>query len=297
MTNAQYLANQAAQGLLHSPVNISVIVPTYNRGTTLPRAVSSILAQSYKNFDLWIVDDGSQDGTEDWVKSELLSTPDNPIAIHYVRTEQKGVSHARNVAIRASTGAWLAFLDSDDEWLPHKLEKQMEMAALKPELPLIHGEEIWVRNGVRVNPMKKHQKSGGRIFKNSVALCCISPSTSLIRRDVLNSVGLFREDFPVCEDYDLWLRITSQYDVGFVEEPIIVKYGGHEDQLSRAYKAMDYYRLIALKNISVSPHISDEEKESVRDAMKKKCEILLRGFERHDNWTHFEEVKTIASQI
>ncbi|MCB0406814.1 MAG: glycosyltransferase [Bdellovibrionales bacterium] len=274
---------------------VSVIVPTYNRLQTLPRAIHSILDQSYKNFDLWIVDDGSNDGTREWVQTELLSNSDQPIECHYLRTNRKGVSHARNKAIQLSRAPWIALLDSDDEWLPTKLEKQLSFARQYPDIPLIHGEEIWVRNGVRVNPMKKHKKSGGRIFEMCVPICCISPSTSLIQRRIFDEVGLFREDFPVCEDYDLWLKITSRYPIGFIEDPLITKYGGHEDQLSRAFKAIDYYRVRALGDILNSQHLSLQERLLVKETIQKKCEILLKGYERHENMNHYQEVQQIQN--
>ncbi len=296
MATLSHLGNRATADANVKTPKIGVIVPTYNRLTTLPRAIDSVLSQSYKNFELWIVDDGSSDGTADWARDHLLNRSTD-IPIHFIQTEQKGVSHARNVAIRASTSEWLAFLDSDDEWLLDKLEVQMQFADDHPEYPLIHGEEIWVRNGVRVNPMKKYQKSGGRILKNCVSICCISPSTTIVRRSLFDEVGLFREDFPVCEDYDLWLRVTSRFEVGFIESPVIFKYGGHEDQLSRTFKAMDYYRLKALQGVVESPSLSGDERIFAREIMRKKCEILLRGFERHDNWTHFDEVKSIAADV
>ena len=173
----------------------------------------------------------------------------------------------------------------------------MQLAEANPEWPLIHGEEVWVRNGVRVNPMKKHQKSGGRIFKMCIPICCISPSTTIVKKSVLNEVGLFREDFPVCEDYDLWLRITQKYEVGFIEDPIITKYGGHEDQLSRAYKAMDYYRVKSLVRLFKETHLEEDEKKLVGETIKKKCDILLKGYKRHNNLQNYDEVKEMASTI
>ncbi|MEO0336072.1 MAG: glycosyltransferase [Pseudomonadota bacterium] len=272
---------------------ISVIIPTFNRLSTLPRAVESVLDQSYRDFDLWVVDDGSTDGTSDWVQNELLQDQ-RSITCHYLRSQNKGVSHARNLALKASSGEWVAFLDSDDEWLPNKLADQMTMAKENSSLPLIHGEEIWIRNGVRVNPMKKHQKSGGRIFDRCVELCCISPSTALVHRRLFKELGYFREDFPVCEDYDMWLRICEKYEVGFVETPVIKKFGGHDDQLSRKHVAMDYYRIKSLAGFVKSKLLSKEEKSLVLDTLSKKCEILLRGFRRHNNMDLFSEVEEIA---
>jgi glycosyltransferase involved in cell wall biosynthesis len=255
--------------------------------------VDSVLDQTFTDLDLWIVDDGSTDGTADWVQNEILAQQ-REITTHYLRSQNKGVSHARNLALKASSGEWVAFLDSDDEWLPNKIAQQMIVAEQNPELKLLHGEEIWIRNGVRVNPMKKHQKSGGRIFDRCIKLCCISPSTAMVRREIFEEVGFFNEDFPVCEDYDMWLRICEKYEVGFVENPIIKKYGGHEDQLSRKYIAMDYYRIKSLSQFTQSSEISEDEKSLLLDTLSKKCEILLRGFKRHNNMDQFTEVEEIA---
>jgi len=273
--------------------SISVIVPTFNRVETLPRAINSVLDQIYQDIELWIVDDGSTDETESWVQTELLKE-NLPIPCHYLRSPNKGVSHARNLAISASSSPWVAFLDSDDEWLPNKLQDQMNYVEKHPDAQLVHGEEIWMRNGVRVNPMKKHQKSGGRIFDRCVELCCISPSTVMIHRDVFQAVGTFREDFPVCEDYELWLRICAKYNVGFLQNPIIKKYGGHDDQLSRKYVAMDYYRIKALEPFLNSDDIDSNEKQLVELTINKKCNVLMRGFKRHNNMDHYNEVESIA---
>ena len=275
---------------------ISVIIPTFNRIDTLPRAVSSVLDQTFTDIELWIVDDGSTDATADWVQNELLRE-DREIQCHYLRSNNKGVSHARNLGLQASQSEWVAFLDSDDEWLPNKLESQIRFAEENPEIKVIHGEEIWIRNGVRVNPMKKHQKQGGRIFDRCIELCCISPSTVMIHRSVFKEVGNFKEDYPVCEDYDLWLRISALYEVGFIETPVIKKYGGHEDQLSRKYVAMDYYRVKSLAQFVDSNDITTDEKKLLTDVMSKKCEILMRGFRRHNNMELYPEVEQLAGKL
>ena len=163
-------------------MHVSVIIPTFNRCESLQRAIESVKSQSYGDWDLWIVDDGSEDDTFAWAMGELsLQVPQK---MNYVRTSRLGVSHARNLGIQLCRGPWVAFLDSDDEWLDHKLERQMQLAR-QGSLKIIHGEEIWIRNGVRVNPHKKHKKSGGRIFTRSVDFMLHEPSTVVIHRDLL----------------------------------------------------------------------------------------------------------------
>lgn len=274
-------------------ISVSVIIPTFNRQETLKRAILSVLKQTYQDFDLWIIDDGSTDRTEETVKNLL----GNQARFHYHKTENKGVSAARNLGITLSTGEWVAFLDSDDEWLPHRLEWQMEAVKGDPLLKIIHGEEIWIRNGVRVNPMKKHQKGGGDLFEKNLGLCLISPSAVLLRRTLLvEEVGLFREDFPVCEDYDLWLRITSLYPVGYLEKPIINKYGGHEDQLSRKFFAMDYWRVKSMDHLLEIRPLLGKRREEVLSEMERKGTILLRGYKKHHNWEHFSEIREIMER-
>lgn len=270
----------------------SVIIPSFNRGYCLDRAISSVFQQTYKNYELIVVNDGSSDGTDVFLKSLAkikvinTGTPGKPI----------GVSRARNKAVQEAKGEWLCFLDSDDEWLPKKLELQKNYIEQYPETQIVHGEERWIRRGVRVNPMKKHQKSGGKIFLNCLNLCLISPSTVAIKRETFDKVGGFREDFPVCEDYDLWLKITSLMPVGFVEDELIIKYGGHEDQLSRKYHSMDYYRVKSLDWVLQNRQLSEEERKEVRKVIQEKAEILLKGFKKHGNMDSFPEVSTISTR-
>lgn len=258
--------------------HISVLIPTFNRASVLKRAVDSVLNQSYGDLEVIVIDDASTDDT-----AEILSRiKDSRLRVITLR-ENLGVSAARNRGEEVALGKWIALLDSDDEWLPERLEKQLKVAEEFPDIPLIHGEEIWVRNGKRVNPKKIHKKSGGRIFKRCLHLCLISPSATLMKRELYQELGGFREDYPVCEDYELWLRVTSRFKVGFVEEPIIIKYGGHEDQLSSRYHAMDYWRVKAMDEIFEGENLSLDEGEELRTVLLRKCEILKAGYLKHQN--------------
>lgn len=264
---------------------VSVIIPTYNRASVLKRAINSVLNQTYKNIELIIIDDGSTDETQ-----ELL----DQLNLESIKTTNGGVSKARNLGIQQAQGKWLAFLDSDDEWLPEKLEKQIAFSNANPNINIIHGEEIWIRNGVRVNPKHKHKKGGGDQFLPSLKLCAISPSTVMLKKSIFNEHILFREDFPCCEDYDLWLRLTSVMNVGFIDEFLIKKYGGHEDQLSQKYKAMDYWRVKSIDWIFKNRDLSTERKNAALEELFKKSKVLLKGYEKHDNTgEHYREIKNI----
>ncbi len=269
---------------------IDVIIPTFNRASVLDRAIQSVLNQTYKHFKLHVVDDGSTDET-----LELLEKYKGKITLH--SQSNKGVSSARNLAAFNSSADWIAFLDSDDEWIPQKLELQVKAAMNSPELRFFHSEEIWVRNGVRVNPKNKHQKSGPDLLIRSLDFCLISPSTSLIRRDLFLEHKGFDEDFTVCEDYDLWLKIMTKEEIGFLPEALTIKYGGHVDQLSLQFVAMDYWRIKSLVRLHKSAHVNEMIREKIKEVLLKKSEILLKGYVKHQNKKAHDEITGLLEDL
>lgn len=285
----------------------SIIIPTYNRGELLRRALISVLKQKTSasnlklklKFEVIIVDDGSTDGTKEMIADLIVANDaidNDAIDVNYIRSEKNyGVSWARNQGITISKGEWICFLDSDDEWLKNKLLMTYEYHIANPHIKIIHGNEIWIRNGIRVNQMKKHQKYGGYIFEKCLPLCLISPSAVAIHRDVFVDRGVFREDFIVCEDYELWLRITHKYQIGFIDKPIIVKYGGHQDQLSKKYVAMDYYRVVAMFDFLNQNYllIDEQTKELILKEIIFKSEVLLNGYRKHNNFANTDKTDRI----
>ena len=250
---------------------ISVIIPSHYREVELRRAISSVTSQSYENFELLIVDDGK-------TLSQSVSSEIQRLArTRLLRQKHLGVAEARNYGIRASQGEILAFLDSDDFWLPEKLEKQIEFMKMHPEIAILQNREIWIRNGKRVNPAKKHVMKDGNLFSDSLRMCIISPSSVMLKREVLDECGVFDTNFTVCEDYDLWLRITAKYKVGLVDEALTVKHGGHHGQLSRALPAMDRFRLIALIKLLQSNLLEDWQMNNTYKEVQRKAEILKKG--------------------
>jgi glycosyltransferase involved in cell wall biosynthesis len=249
---------------------VSVIIPTHNRASMVREAMESVSAQTFQDWDLLVVDDGSTDDTE-----RYLATVRSPF--RYVRTPHRGVSAARNTGIDITGGEWIAFLDSDDLWLPRKLERQLRALRAGPPVSLCYTDEIWIRNGRRVNPRERHRKHSGWIFERCLPLCIISPSSALIHRKVLEDVGGFDETLPACEDYDLWLRITLRYAVRFLEEKLIIKRGGHSDQLSQAHWGMDRFRVRALSRILGDSLLTESQSAIVREELERKCTILAQG--------------------
>lgn len=278
---------------MSSEHTVSVIISTYNRRRLLERALASVYRQTRMPDEILVVDDGSTDDTSVKIPKRF---PD----VRYIRQENRGVSAARNRGVRESTGNWLAFLDSDDEWLPRKLARQIEALHSRPDLMLCHTNEIWIRRGRRVNPMKKHEKFGGRIFRECLPLCIISPSSALLHRSLLEEVGLFDESLPVCEDYDLWLRVCARHPVVYLDEPLIVKYAGHDDQLSRSTWGMDRFRIRALEKVISSEALSAEDRLAAIRTLMEKIEIYATGARKRgkrDEVADYEEKRKLYEKF
>ena len=249
---------------------ITVVVTTFNRKQWVERAVRSVLGQTHPADELIVVDDGSTDGTQESIQKYFPQ-------VKYIRQENSGISMARNVGIENASGTWIGFLDSDDTWLPKKMARQIQALQDNPVYRICHTNEIWIRRGKRVNPKRVHQKFGGDIFEKCLPLCLISPSSVLIHREVFDRVGLFDPELPVCEDYDFWLRMCLYYTVLYIEEPLIVKYGGHADQLSRKYWGMDRYRITALEKLIAIKHLDNRKRAAVLEMIIHKIRIFLNG--------------------
>ena len=250
---------------------VSVIIPTYNRARYVGRAISSVLYQDWDEYEIIVVDDGSTDNTK-----EILSLFGNRI-ICISHPYNKGVSAARNTGIKNAKYPFVAFLDSDDYWLPKKLSIQIKFFMNNPDAIACQTQEIWIRKGKRVNPKKKHMKPSGDIFIPSLRLCLVSPSAVMLKRSIFDEVGLFDEDLPVCEDYDLWLRISYKYPVYLIDRPLVVKEGGHDDQLSSRYWGMDRFRIYSLVKLIKNEALNREQYEAVIKELEYKCQIYGNG--------------------
>ncbi len=256
---------------------VSVIIPTFNRSHLLGKTLNSVLAQSFKDIEIVVIDDASTDQTQD-----LLSK--YPSLKTIILDVNHGVSYARNRGIEISKGRYICFLDSDDLWEPKKLEIQTQWMDEHTEFAASQTEEIWIRNGVRINPREKHKKYSGDIFLQSLPLCIVSPSSVMIRTNILKEIGGFDTKLPACEDYDLWLRMSAKLSFGFINQNLLIKYGGHQDQLSRKYWGMDRFRVYSLSKLLSLEPLSKEQTDAVLGILIKKCEILLKGFEKREKF-------------
>ncbi len=251
------------------PPLVSVIIPTYNRCAMVRQAIESVLVQTYRNFELIVVDDGSEDGT-----AERLTGYGSSVRIYF--QPRRGVAAARNRGVTHATGVYLAFLDSDDLWLPRKLEVQIAFMQKRPSVEICQTEEVWIRHGARVNPKKKHRKPSGEIFRASLELCLVSPSAVMMKRDLFDTLGGFDETLPACEDYDLWLRVARSHAVPLITGPLVIKRGGHPDQLSRSIWGLDRFRVAALQKL-LSSGLDGERRDWVLEVLRRKATILSRG--------------------
>jgi glycosyltransferase involved in cell wall biosynthesis len=267
---------------------VTVIIPTYNRGWIVEEAIDSVLNQDFSDFELIVVDDGSDDNTR-----EILGAYANAITV--LNQPNRGVSAARNRGIAEASGRLIAFLDSDDLWLPGKLATQVKFSEENADAMINQTQEIWLRNGIRVNPKKRHHKFSGMIFERSLALCLVSPSAVMIRKSLFDTVGLFDERLPACEDYDLWLRISCRYPVHLIDFPLIIKRGGHDDQLSKA-AGLDKYRIQSLIKIIDSNLLTAQQYKAAVIILREKSEVYASGCRKRGRQEEAEYVSALAEK-
>jgi len=254
---------------LDNSFSISVVIPTFNRLIYLERAIKSVLNQTISVNEIIIVDDGSDDGTSEFIHSNYPN-------LKYIFQSNSGVSAARNTGIKAASSNWIAFLDSDDAWVANKIQKQITELELNPEMNFCHSNEIWIRNGKEIKQKNTHKKFGGFIFNKCLDKCRISPSTVICRRSLLIKLNGFDEDLAICEDYDLWLRITSNNPVIYIEKPLIIKYGGHQDQLSRNSEGIESYHIKSLEKLLMQDFPS-EHRIAMENMLINKLKIYANG--------------------
>ena len=260
-------------------LDVSVIIPTFNRSQRLLDALSSVARQSVQPAEVIVVDDGSTDDTRNLVAAFISSSQLN---CRYHFQPNRGPGAARNLGIRRSVGAYIAFLDSDDEWHREKLDMQYDALSSNPDYLISHTMERWFRRGVHLNQKKQHVPRGGDIFEQSLRLCCVGMSTVMARKELFDLYGLFDETLRCCEDYDLWLRVSAAEKFNLVDKRFTVKHGGRPDQVSNLFRVgMDRFRIQALAKLIVSTQLDDEQRQQARHEVIKRCTIYAQGCSKH----------------
>lgn len=280
--------------MLSNPA-VTVVIPTWNRPKMCQEAVASVMAQTWKDFQVLIVDDGSSSDAID----ELQNKNWRDRRVKLIRQEHRGVSSARNRGISEAQGTFIAFLDDDDLWRPEKLERQMEFFRAHPEAVIVQTDEIWMtqkQDGrlCRVFPKRYHQKPNGHILPASLYRCLVSPSAVCLRKSVFDQIGVFDENLPACEDYDLWLRLGRVHPVYRMAGAgdLTVKRGGRPDQLSGQW-GLDRYRILALKKFLMLP-LEDSLMVETLKVLDMKCRIYAKGCRRHGRFAEAEEIEKLA---
>ena len=269
---------------------VSVILPTYNRANMLTQALESVLEQSFKDYELIIIDDGSTDHTD----QVLAAYPQK--AFRVIAQSNQGVSAARNRGIQAAKANLIAFIDSDDLWYADKLALQVEFFKAHPDILICQTEEIWIRNNQRVNPCKHHRKLRGMLFEPSLDLCLVSPSAVMMCRSLFECVGFFDQNLPACEDYDLWLRVSHRYPIELIDKALVIKRGGHADQLSRM-PALDCFRIASIKKLLESGQLSKKHTVAALKTIKKKCSIYANGCRKRGRLKDAHYYDTLVENI
>jgi glycosyltransferase involved in cell wall biosynthesis len=261
--------------------DVSVIIPTYNRREMVSGAIASVLGQRDADFELIVVDDGSTDGT--WLELERIAAgaaADSERVMRIVRTDNRGVAAARNAGVAVATAPLLAFLDSDDLWMPDKLRYQLDFMDAHREFAIAQTDEIWIRDGIRVNPGSRHRKRSGDLFIDSLRTCLISPSAVMLRTSLFHQMDGFDNDMLAAEDYDLWLRILIDQEVGLVDEPLVTRFSGHADQLSASVPALDRFRILTLLKLLARDDLVAPRRQAVCTTLAEKCGIYAKGLAR-----------------
>ena len=275
-------------------MQISAIIPCFNRPQYSIEAIKSILDQTHPVNEVIFINDGSTDNTAE-VVTKYLQTH-SPIPFVVVTTPNLGVSHARNLGIKLAKFEWLAFLDSDDRWVINKIEQQINFIQKNPQYLWLYTDETWLKSNLIFNKKNQHKKHSTHIFENCIRKCFIGPSTTLIHKSIFKDVGLFNDQFPVCEDYELWLRISKKYPLGFIDNELTIKNGGHTDQLSTKYKAMDYWRVKAL-SLHLQSNTSYEHLSLITKFISEKSAYLIKGFKKYDHKSKLTEIQDILKRV
>ena len=281
---------------------VSVIIPVHNRPDLLKEAVLSVASQGFRDFELIVVDDCSDANPEPFLRAIAEKAG---IAIKILRLETRSgmPGYVRNRGVGAAEADLIAFLDSDDLWLPEKLEKQYYLmrgaAGSTGEISISHTREKWLRNGREISQASQKHRREGDIFADALWKCIIGPSTVMMEKKLFERYGGFREDIEVAEDYELWLKVTAENRVSYLDEPLTVKRAGGWEQLSEKYGQIEIFRIEALKGLLGAGFFREmpERKAAAEAVFREKCLIYASGCRKRGRTGEAESYEALAGGV
>lgn len=258
---------------------ISVIIPTYNRGSLLRRALGSVVAQTLACDEIIVIDDGSSDSTA----HELEGFGQNcPVPLRYFYQTNRGPAAARNTGIHEARYSYLAFLDSDDHWHPKKIARQYSAMEAHPDVLISHTQERWLRRGQHLNQKKIHRPGQGDIFRQCLRLCAVGMSTVMVKKEFFDEIGTFTVTLRCCEDYDLWLRGSQRYPFLLIEQALTIKEGGRPDQVSVQFRVgMDRLRIASIIDLLLARCLLPQQGIWALEELVRKCHVYGSGCVKH----------------
>ena len=216
--------------------------------------------------------------------------------IRLAPSAHRGPAAARNRGVAMARAGLIAFLDSDDLWMPNKLERQLAFMRRHPGCAIAQTREFWLRDGRRVNPGRRHRKRSGDIFIDSLRTCLISPSAVIMKRELFEAAGGFDERLAACEDYDLWLRLLVKHEVSLLDEALVIRRAGHPDQLSASTPALDRFRIVTLLKLMEVPALSTARRQAVAEVLAEKCLIYANGLARRNKFEGAAHYRAMAQR-
>lgn len=266
----------------HKTPTISVVIPVYNRPAQLRQAMESVAAQTLRPLELLVGDDGSTDDTRAVARETARLLADR-LTVRVLALEHSGRPGAvRNRCAAEAAGEYLSFLDSDDLWRPEKLARQIRLFEENPALAIAHTREEWNREGRILSQAKFRHAREGDLFADALKKCTIGPSTVMIKRELYQRSGGFREDLEIAEDYEYWLRLTAAVPVGYLDEPLTIKRAGHGDQLSEKYGQIEVFRIEGLQSLVDRGYFQGRQAASAAGELARKCRVYGKGCLKRD---------------
>ena len=234
---------------------VSIVLASYNMGHYLPESVRTVLAQTYENIEVIIIDDGSTDDTEEQIKPLLVDS-----RLRYIKQENQGQPKAKNNGIKASKGEYIAFCDGDDLWAPNKLEIQLPLFKDDPEVGVVYSEVSYIDD--KGNPLDKEQpyeRYSGKVTDKLILKNFIPFGTAIVKKQCFDEMGLFDENLPMGIDWDLWLRLSTRYKIMYIPAKTYI-YRIWPGQMSSNYRGRYHHaELIMNKFIRNNPGVLSQK--------------------------------------